>query len=239
MTNNLTFEQERPLWVRHLRLAGRVAAGSMFIATLFLPTVHAQMSAQGCDSVPKSGVESKSYLLTKGMNEFGVWIAGSFNSRTPIGNVAYRPTMRLGLRYGRIVGTTRWASFTYVADLVPIEVVFNQESAQIAGQPTRRSNVYGVGGNYGGIKVSFRRRARVKPFAGFSAGLIFYSRPIPINGRKFNVTYELSGGIDVFLKPLRALTLSYKFHHVSNLFTAAVNIGTNDNMVCIGFSFFK
>lgn len=243
MTNNLTFEQERVSLALLARLAGRVAAGSLFIAALFLSSVDAQVSGPRTDpTLPKSEVESKSepsYRLSKGMNEFGAWMAGSFNSATPIGNTAYRPTLRLGLRYARIVGTTRWATFAYVMDLVPVEVVFNQESAQVAGQPPHRSNVYGLGGNYGGLKISFLRRARVKPFAGFSAGLIYYSRPVPLNGRRLNFTYELSGGVDIFLKPKRALTLSYQFYHVSNLFTAPANIGTNDNLIRIGFSCFK
>lgn len=140
----------------------------------------------------------------------------------------------LGLRYGRIVGTNHLGTLEYVADIIPIQVVFDQEDGRGTG-----GNVYGVGINYGGLKVSYLRRSRVKPFISVSGGLIVYTRPVPLKGRKLNFTYSLDGGLDIFTDKKRALTVGYKFYHASDAVHTKANIGTNDNMISIGFSFFR
>lgn len=225
-----------------LRQNTRLAISFVFLTALVTcaaSSAYAQGSSDPATASAQTGSDATRseppYRLKKGTNEFGVWVAGSFNAPTPIGNSAYRPTLKTGLRFGRILGTTSWATFEYVADFIPLEVVFDQP----ASGGGARSNVYGIGVNYGGLKVALLRRSRVKPFMGISGGVNSYSRAIPVNGRKVNLTYELNGGIDVFLRPKRALTIGYKFYHMSNAFTATSNIGTNDNMVTVGFSLFR
>ncbi|MFZ0748160.1 MAG: acyloxyacyl hydrolase [Pyrinomonadaceae bacterium] len=140
----------------------------------------------------------------------------------------------LGLRYGRIVGTNHLGTLSYVADIIPIQIAFNQPDEQGI-----RRNVYGVGINYGGVKVSYLRRSRVKPFAGGSGGLVFYTRRVPLEGRKLNVTYSLDAGLDIFTGRKQAITVAYKFYHASDAISRKANIGTNDNMISVGFSLFK
>jgi Lipid A 3-O-deacylase (PagL) len=225
-----------------LRQSTRLAISFVFLTAL-VTFAAASACAQGSTDPATASAQTVSdatksdpaYRLEKGTNEFGVWVAGSFKSTTPIGNTAYRPTLIAALRFGRILGTTPWATFEYVADFIPLEAVFDQP----ASGGGARSNVYGIGVNYGGLKIDLLRRSRVKPFTGISGGVIRYSQAIPANGRKVNLTYELTSGIDVFLRPKRALTIGYKFYHMSNAFTATSNIGTNDNMITVGFSLFR
>jgi hypothetical protein len=73
----------------------------------------------------------------------------------------------------RILGTTPWATFEYVADFIPLEAVFDQPASGGAA----RSSVYGIRVNYGGLKIDLLRRSRVKPFTGISGGVIRYSVP--------------------------------------------------------------
>jgi len=173
------------------------------------------------------------YRLVKGDTEFAVWGASSFDAPTLIGST-YRPLAMLGLRYGRIVGTNHLGTLEYVADVIPLNLVFNQRDGRgIVGK------VYGVGINYGGLKVSYLRRSRVKPFVSMSGGLVFYARPVPREGRKLNFTYSLDFGVDIFASKKKALTFGYKFYHASDGVHRNENIGTNDNMISIGLSFFR
>ncbi len=142
--------------------------------------------------------------------------------------------MILGLRYGRIVGTNHLGTLEYVADIIPIQVVFNQK-----GVRGTRGDVSGVGINYGGLKVSYLRRSRVKPFVGVGGGLLLYARPVPLEGRKLNLTYSLDAGLDIFTGKKQALAIGYKFYHASDAIHTKANIGTNDNMISIGFSFYR
>ncbi|CAN5582255.1 hypothetical protein BH20ACI3_BH20ACI3_42360 [soil metagenome] len=238
MTNEEEHEKMRGYQVGRSCVARRILQASLFFLVFMAWNsiqIRAQLPSGESGSSAQSGDPGGAdYKLRRGNNEFAVWGAGSFDAPTLIGNTAYRPTAMLGLRYGKVVGTTDWATFTYVADLIPLQVVFDQEDGQAA-----RRNVYGVGANYGGLKMSFLRRYRVKPFAGISGGLIVYSRPVPLEGRKLNLTYSLDAGLDIFTGKRRALTVGYKFYHVSNAFTAKTNVGTNDNMISLGFSFFR
>lgn len=178
---------------------------------------------------PKDG----EYRHLRGDTEIAVWGAGSFDAPTLIGST-YRPLAMLGLRYGRILGTNHLGTLEYVADVIPLNLVFDQPDGR-GGV----GNVYGLGINYGGLKVSYLRRSRVKPFVGISGGLVFYARPVPREGRKLNVTYSLDFGVDIFASGKQALSVGYKFYHASDAVHRNANIGTNDNMISIGFSFFR
>ncbi len=186
-----------------------------------------------CSTYRAGHSRAEDYRLKRGDHEVGIWGAGSFDSPTPIGST-YRPVAMLGLRYGRILGTNQLGTLAYVADLIPIQIVFDQENGRSTGR-----KVYGTGINYGGLKISYLRRSRVKPYAGGSGGLVFYTRPVPLEGRKLNFTYSLDVGIDIFTAKKRTLTVGYRFYHASNGVNTRANVGTNDNLISIGFSFFR
>ncbi|HKC62063.1 MAG TPA: hypothetical protein VKB86_00390, partial [Pyrinomonadaceae bacterium] len=57
-----------------------------------------------------------SYKLNKGMNEYGIWGGFSFDSPTVIGTAEDRKFLTVGLRYGRIFGTTRRVAYEYTVD---------------------------------------------------------------------------------------------------------------------------
>lgn len=238
MTYEEKYEKTSGAHVDGSSVARSILQSSLFFLIFVALTsaqIRAQVSSGESGSADQSGAPSDGdYKLRKGDNQFGVWVAGSFKAPTLIGNTAYRPTTMLGLRYGRVVGSIGGVTFTYVADLIPVQVVFDREDGQ-----TARRTVYGVSVNYAGMKISILRRSRVKPFVGISGGVIVYSRPIPHDGRKLNLTYSLDGGVDIFIRKKRALTIGYKFYHVSNAFTAERNIGTNDNMITVGYSFLR
>jgi hypothetical protein len=180
------------------------------------------------------------YRLKRAMNEYGLWGAASVDSKTPLGNTAYRRTWMAGLRYGRLVGVKKGVSFEYTLDLIPVEVVFNSQESRILHEGKRSSaTVYGMGLCPGGLKLSFAPRSRFKPFLGMSGGLVIYAEALPLDGRKLNFWVSLDGGVQIFTRPKRAIILGYKYHHVSNAFTAPVNIGTNVNMLTVGYSLFK
>jgi lipid A 3-O-deacylase PagL len=218
-------------------LARSISQASLFFlifGALNLVQIRAQASSGESSLAAQSGApKDDDYKLRRGDNEFAVWGAGSFDAPTPIGST-YRPIAMLGLRYGRILGANHLGTLEYVADVIPIQIVFNPQNVRGAGDC-----VYGVGINYGGLKVSYLRRSRVKPFVGVSGGLIVYTRPVPLEGRKLNFTYSLDAGLDIFTSKKQALTVGYKFYHASNAVTTNANIGTNDNMISIGFSFFR
>ena len=66
-----------------------------------------------------------------------------------------------------------------------------------------------------------------------------FARPVlSPRGSQLNFTIHYGGGVQVFTSAHRAITLGYKYHHMSNA-EIADNPGTDSNMVYIGWSFFR
>jgi len=207
-------------------------------------SVHAQQAKENPDSNQQMEEEKdapREFLeLKRGLNEWGVWGAVSIKSRTPLGRTIYRTTWLAGIRYGRVVGVKLRTAFEYTLDFVPLELVLNDE----AGPPSEdgvipTQDVYGFGFWPAGIKFSWFRKNRIKPFLGINGGMVFFTQPVPFEGRRLNIAGNLDAGIQFQVGDRGAITVAYKYHHVSNAYTAERNVGTNVNMLMIGYSIFK
>ena len=80
------------------------------------------------------------------------------------------------------------------------------------------------------------------PFVETNEGIIASSEPIPINvpgATGLNFLIDLGGGVRIQAGQHRAISLGYKFLHISNGFTSAVNPGVDNNVFYAGFSILK
>jgi opacity protein-like surface antigen len=171
------------------------------------------------------------YALTKGTNVFGLWAGGSPGST---GNVEDRQLFLFALRYGRILAAWESISLEYTLDLFPAAVVFEPDHAR-----RDRSTIYGAGLSPLGFKVNFAQQSWIQPFVAASVGFLYFQHDIPVpHSSRFNFTPEIGLGVQFFLAPQRALTLGYKFHHISNANIGDSNPGMNSHVIYAGFSFF-
>ena len=216
----------------------------LFAAALFTSRAHAQgarPSAAGATVAAAEPAGDEEYALREGMNEWGVWVGGSFDSPTPIGTAEGRKYFTAGLRYGRVFAASKRVAYEYTVDAVPAAVVFQPDFAR-AFNRVGDGSVYGAGLSPVGLKVNFNRRGRVKPFAGGSGGFLYFRRPVPLDipgATRFNFTFEFTGGVQFFTSGRRAVTAGYKFHHISNANRSDVNPGLDANVIYVGYSFFK
>ena len=58
-------------------------------------------------------------------------------------------------------------------------------------------------------------------------------------GTRFQFTADIGGGIDIRLKNKRALTLGYKYFHISNGDRGAINPGIDNQVFYAGYTFFS
>lgn len=177
-------------------------------------------------------------------NEFSVWGGGSFDSPTIIGTAEDRKFFITGLRYGRVLATSPQVAFQYTFDAIPAAVVFQPQGSRFtdAGVDRGKASIYGAGLAPVGFKVYFRRQRRVKPFVDTSGGFLYFREPVPLNipgATKFNWTFDFGGGIQISTGERRAITLGYKFHHLSNGGRSEVNPGLDANLFYVGLSIFK
>jgi hypothetical protein len=174
---------------------------------------------------------SAGYALTKGTNEFGLWAGGSPEST---GNIEDRQLFLFALRYGRVLAAWESVSLEYTLDIFPAAVVFEPHHARRGS-----STIYGAGLSPLGFKVNFAQQSWIQPFVAASVGFLYFEHDIPVpHSSRFNFTPEIGLGVEFFLAPQRALTLGYKFHHISNAGIGDDNPGMNSHVIYAGFSFF-
>jgi hypothetical protein len=198
---------------------------------------------------------SSPYALEKGMNEFGVWGGGSFDSPTLIGSSENARFGLVAFRYARVLATGNGVALKYTVDAVPLALL-SYERFRFVPQATPsvfqlvqdRQTAHAVGLTPIGFQLNFRRRKRVQPFAETSGGFLYFTQPVPDErstpepnrrGAHFNFTADFGGGVQVMTGKRRAYTFGYKYHHLSNGFRAPINPGFDSNLFYFGFSIFK
>jgi hypothetical protein len=190
--------------------------------------------------------QQSSSEVGKKRNEFAVWGAISFDATTWIG---YTPDARFGnfgLRYGRLLAANDNLAFSWTIDVVPVAVlsvrrftVVPTGSGSFTVQRTR-DHTYGAGLSPIGLKLNFRRSKTVQPFANGSGGFLYFTKEVPVPGAaQFNFTFDFGGGIQIVRASGRAISVGYKYQHISNGHRAPINPGVDVQMVYAGFSIFK
>ncbi len=122
-------------------------------------------------------------------------------------------------------------SISYTGEIMPAAILLEPAHA-----------VYGFAITPLGFTAEFGRRRRVYPFLQTNEGIIASSEPIPINvygATGLNFLIDLGGGVRIKASSRTAITIGYKFLHISNGFTSAVNPGVDNNVFYAGFSIFK
>lgn len=112
--------------------------------------------------------------------------------------------------------------------------------AAILVEPTH--SVYGVAVTPLGFTFEFRPHGRLHPFFEWIGGLIASTEPIPYTGPDatgLNFMFDLGGGLKWDLSDSRAVTVGYKYLHISNAFTTDFNPGIDNNVIFVGYSFLR
>ena len=83
------------------------------------------------------------------------------------------------------------------------------------------------------INMKFVEGARV--FGGGAVGALWFTRDTPVpDSRRFNLTFEYGGGVELPISETRTVVAGYKFHHFSNAYTAPRNPGVDGNVLYLG-----
>ncbi len=183
-----------------------------------------------------------------GKNEFQVWGGVSPDSTTSLflGQTEDARFGIVGLRYARRFNNNKIVNLKYTADVIPAAILsfpdyrIVQTGANSYNFVRDRRNTYGAGIAPFGLQINFRPRKKVQPFIGSSGGFLYFKNRIPNeSGTRFNFTADLSGGLEIRLKNQRAVTVGYKYYHISNGYRGLINPGFDNNLFYVGYSFFR
>lgn len=195
------------------------------------------------------------YKLRRGNRSFTVEYGVSpFNPSNFAGpkefDVYGRDLHLFSFRIGRVIGTKKNVSYEYMFSASPLAVFTKNEVTNPAYvsatatpdiAPTMRETTYGFGIQPVNFKFIFFAKNRLKPYAQAGAGVLFTNKPIPVPvSRTLNLTGDFGGGLMYMLSKKRAVSLGYKYFHISNgnIGGKINNPGFNANVFYIDYSFF-
>lgn len=198
---------------------------------LFAPEIGAQQADATSGQQGSGGVENR-------RNEFGVWGGLSFADSTLIGKTPDARFGTIGLRYGRVFAANEYLALSWTIDVVPVAVLSVNRSSFTVRRS--RDRTYAAGLSPIGLKLNLRRSQMLQPFVGGSAGFLYFGKEVPVPGAaRFNFTYDFGGGVQFVRSSGRAITIGYKYQHISNGYRAPLNPGVDVQMLYVGFSIFK
>jgi hypothetical protein len=180
--------------------------------------------------------------------EVGAWLGLSLHS--PVGEhlgiTPDREFMVLGLRYSRRLISLGPVSLHFQPEIIPAAVITNNpeyESEEVGSGDetfvlrtiTGYGPVYGAGIAPVALELRVRMHRRFDLVGGGSIGGLVFTRNVPVpDARALNVTFDAGGGIRLALDERRRVIAGYRFHHLSNGWTARQNPGLDAQLFYAG-----
>jgi hypothetical protein len=182
----------------------------------------------------------------------GAWAGASFYAPGGdfLGGETDRDLYLAGVRAEWMVASGRHLAVAATMDAIPLAFVTRNPyyTDRVVGyavsrrgervdilEQTGRGRVYGFGASPVGLELFGPRVRAVRPYLGAAAGFLWFTRNTPEpEARRLNATFELGGGLRIDRGEHHALLLGWKFHHISNAWTAPYNPGLDGNVVYLG-----
>jgi hypothetical protein len=77
------------------------------------------------------------------------------------------------------------------------------------------------------------------PYVFAGGGVLYVDLGLPTMGSRLDFSYQGGTGVQYFLKKDTALSLEYRYHHISNASTASPNEPLNSSKILLGFTIFR
>ena len=157
-----------------------------------------------------------------------------------------RRLLSTALRYGFRWRVIKRATLRYTTEVVPVAFL---SEPYVDGVPTlitpvpsqtHREYVYGVGASPIGLQMNFRSGRRFQPVLDSNGGFLYFSRRVlSPEASQFNFTVHVGLGLAVFTDPRHAISVGYRYHHMSNANITTRNPGTDSHMLDVRFSWLR
>ena len=176
--------------------------------------------------------------------------AGSFTVHKDLKGESQRaPVVLFGIRHAWSIKNNTNRRFRYYMDLNPLIIVNYRERRLVQTSPTttatvgERKTVFGVGFVPLGLQYNWRNNKKFQPFIAGGMGVALFNKKFPDNrsplapdqiGNRFQLMPEFGGGVEIRNSETKSYFIGYKYHHMSNGYTAPLNVGYNTNMIYFG-----
>ena len=207
------------------------------------------------NAASQTAAPDETYLLKRGTKELQIEYGISpFNPSNFAGpkefDVYGRDLHLFNIRFARVIGTKKNVSYQYMFGATPLAIFYKNEvvnkdyvspTATPNVAPTKRETSYGTGFQPVNFKFIFLAKNRLKPYAQVGAGILVTNKAVPVpRSTLFQFTGDFGGGLMYMLTPKKAVSLGYKYFHISNgnINQKINNPGFNANVFYINYSYF-
>lgn len=239
--------------------AGAVA---LLLSLWLLPRHAAAQAVAGGDSTggwptPQAARNAARKAARSDTTKTAPWRVGAFvgiarnsPSRRFLGSTAGFDHLFLGLEALTPVLRLGPVQVSYGVQLLPlvrasgsiehVEVVYDSGVVALAARRTRVVQVpvtaYAFGLSPFGLQIAAPLASAVSLYAATAAGGLIFDRPFPTaRARRVNFTLEFGGGVLVRVAREQWVRVGYKYHHLSNAYTAPENPGLDGNVFYAGY----
>jgi len=178
-----------------------------------------------------------------GRHEFGVWWGYSGFSGDIWGaahSVRYMPT---GIRYSyEFARHNQLWSLRYSPEITPYATITWLQPdilTNVVTEESPRLRSWGSGVSPVGFRLNLHPLASVQPFLSNNAGFLYFrDRVLSAQGSQWMYTIDFGAGVNIYHHHNQALTLGYRYQHLSNANISFHNPGTDANTFYFGVSRF-
>jgi hypothetical protein len=184
--------------------------------------------------------------------EWGFY-GGSFTFHKDLkGESQKAPVVLVGVRHAWTTKNNPSHRLRYYMDLNPLIVVNYRQRRLVRTSPTEtaivgdRKTVFGIGFVPVGLQFNWRNSRKYQPFIAGGIGVALFNKKFPDNrselqpdriGNRFQIMPEFGAGLEIRQSETKSYFVGYKYHHMSNAYTAPLNVGYNTNMIYGGMYF--
>ena len=176
-----------------------------------------------------------------GVHEFGAWWGFSPISGHVWGYAKDVKYMPVDVTYSYLWhGGEKW-NFRYAPELTALALLDEPVVPAPKNDPFNlRKRTYGSGVSPVGFRASFFPASRVQPFFSTDGGFVYFlDRVLSPQGSQFMYTIDFGGGLQIFHKQRQAVTIGYRYQHLSNANISLHNPGTDTNVFYVAMSRFR
>jgi hypothetical protein len=178
-----------------------------------------------------------------GKHEFGAWWGVSLMSGHIWGYAADVKYMPIDLRYSyEFYRHHESWTMRYSPELTALAMLDwpTPNTTSTGTAFNQRQRVYGSGVSPVGFQADFLPLHRVQPFLSTDGGFIYFSdRVLSPQGSRYMYTIDYGTGLNIFHHKNQAITIGYRYQHLSNANISLHNPGTDANTFYVGVSRFR
>jgi hypothetical protein len=179
------------------------------------------------------------YPRPGGVHEFGTWWGLSLMSGHIWGYAKDVKYMPIDVRYSYEL--ERWDHWTmrYSPEVTALAMV-DEPVANQTDPELQRKRTYGSGISPVGFQADFFPSKRVQPFLSTDGGFIYFmDRVLSPDGSRFMYTVDFGTGVNIFRKERQAVSIGYRYQHLSNANISLHNPGMDANTFYVSVSRFR